>query len=445
LNAGDPDLSSQDNTLGLTDAPNEFILLAVWKNGSRTDKQNAPDELAFIVHELSGEEVYIQDIKLGIPEPITCSNWTLDSSVISGDSIIAVDNNTNETQYIAFEETHYLLRTYFDINESIFPILGSCNTTYDFGEGYTSSNVYSPTIAGDLNVNIKVQDCFGNEEICSKNVSVYYDIQTCFNTTPDVITNGTELSVQSCISGNTEQIIDVHYDINGDILNGENVTYNINEFGDVTITQYVTYYNGYQNVTEELTRTLNMENIPPEIDLEVISEPQENDTIKEYEFAHNGTDIDGYIEKVKWEIWRNNPDSEGNDNWSLYYTTTPITDLSNFTYDYTDIIGELKLVATVYDNEGASASQEYLIDNECETDVILCFENVDWTKRRKQINFDLNINKIEFQQRVIKIPWGINTIKQDFTVDIHRKDFQLVVNKINWKYKVYDVGTAGYL
>jgi len=436
INIGDPDLSGQENTLGITDSLGEYALIAVWTGSD--DRMTPASEFAFIFHELEGNEVYVQDIQLGFPDIIGCSNWSINEYVNTGETVIANNNNTNEFTYEALGTTHYLYKRYF--NEDIFSYMGTCSVEYDFGDGYSISNVYTPGTGGTFTTYIKVNDCFGNSVECHKDTKVYYDITPCFDITPTNIHLGSEVSINECITGTPgaiDQISKIEYIYSDNYDNGV-----IIGSGPLTITQKVTFWNGYEDKTKEITKTYELENIPPEIDLETI--PSE-ETEQEYTFKHNGTDVDGYIERVKWEIWRNNPDSDGNDNWSLYYSTGELTDLSDWTFDFSDIIGELKVTATVYDNNSASASQEYLIDNACDTAPILCFDNIDWNKKVNTIDFSLNRTSNIWTVQTIKIPWKVNTIKIPWDLNIVKKDFSPIIKKIDFKYKLTDIGRPGIL
>jgi len=443
-NLGDPDISGQDNTLGVTDSLNEFVVIAVWINGSRDDISNIPGEFAYIIKELEGDELYIQDIKLGIPGAITCSNWTITDSVIVGESIIAQSSNTNETTYEAFSTTHFLYREYKNqiFSETIFPFMGPGLVEYDFGNGYDQSNVFISITGGDLEVNIQVQDYFGNSNICTKTVKIYYDIQLCFNSSPSNLHAGENLVITSCISGSTDKITSISYNISGTNLNGTNVQKVIDSFGLVPVTQYVTFFNGYENISRELSRNIVMENIPPIVDLEVISSPEDNNVPQTFEFAHNGTDIDGYIEYVEWEVWRNNPDSFGHENWSLYYTTGKLNSLDNWFYNFDNIIGDLKVASIVYDNLNASARDEYHINIECiggGSASFTFFSNFDWSKKVKIINF--NIKKVEkdFSLDIIKDTFKQNIVRIDWTNKPKKLLWKKRTKKMTFRYSLLDV------
>jgi DNA/RNA-binding domain of Phe-tRNA-synthetase-like protein len=437
-NLGDPDISSQENTLGLADANGEFAVIAVWLDGSRTDINAVPTEFAFIVHELNGSEVYVQDIKLNKPNPIDCSNWEVPEQIIQGENIIALNHNTNEMTYEAKNITHYLYKKSISANnEIIFPFMGTCNAEYNFNnEGYTQSNVYIPQTGGDTSIDIKVQDCFGTEVICSKITKVFYKVIPCFNHSPEHITKGTTIQIVSCASGHTDKITEIKYDISSEILLGEDVSKVITELGVIPVTQFITYYNAYENIKVELHKDIQMENIPPELALTVIAEPQNDIDKKEYTFAHLGTDEDGYIAEVKWEIFRNNPDINGNENYSLYYSTGNITDLSDWTYDISDIVGDLKIRATVYDNMGASAFQDFEIANDC-SDIGLHFDNIDWNKSIKTIVFSQKVSKQLWETKVKKIQWDMKSKMVQWDSKPKKRVFNKSVISRQFKYKIY--------
>jgi len=340
--------------------------------------------------------------------------------------------------YEAKSITHYLYKkSEIANNEIIFPFMGTCNAEYNFNnEGYTQSNVYNPSSGGDTTVDIKVNDCFGTEKICSKITKVFYSVQNCFNHSPEHIVKGTEVTITSCAFGHTDKIVETKYDISSEILIGENVSKTADTLGAIPVTQYITYFNAYENIIIELHKDIQMENIPPELELTTISEPQNDIAKREYTFAHFGTDEDGYIEKVKWEIFRNNPDINGNENYSLYYSTGELLDLSNWTYDISDIIGDLRVRATVYDNMGATAFQDFDIANDC-SDIALNFDNIDWNKSIRTIVFNQKISKLTWETKVKKIQWEMKSKVIQWVNKPIKKTFKTSVISRQWKYKIY--------
>lgn len=437
-NAGNPDISGQANTLGLADSNDEFIIIAAWKDGDRTI-DNIPTEFAYIIHEHSGQELYIQNIKLGSPMSIDCNNWEVQESIIQGDPIIAQNHNTNDTTYIAENITHYLYNKYTNdgFAEIIFPFIGPKLVQFNFNnEGYTTGNVYTPIQGGDCSVDIKLEDYFNNIVQCHKDVKVYYEVQCGFNDGVGNYKVGDNIYITNAATGHTNKIVNVSYNINDEIIELENTHTVLNVYGDINITQYITYFNAYENIEIECNRLIPMENIPPELNLEVVKEPANELSRKDYEFSHNGTDIDGFIEKVEWQIYRNNPDINGNENWNLYYTTGPITDLSDWFYNIDDIIGDLKVRAIVYDNLGAQAQEDYLIENDC-SDVMMSFDNIDWTKNIRIIDFNNNIIKNDWTQEIKRIQWDMKTVPIIWDNTPKKIQWIQVSNSIIFTYKIH--------
>jgi len=438
-NLGDPDISGQENTLGLADANKEFVIISVWKDGSREDLTNVPTEYAYIIQELNGSELYIQDIKLGVNPAILCANWTVPNSIIQGANIIGVNNNTNEITYEAYSETHYLFKkySYNNFNEIIFPFLGPKTVQYNFNsEGFSDSNVYTPGVGGDTNVKIKVTDYFDNEATCEKIVKVYYSVQPGFLDLDGSYVTNEDIIINTNPSGHVDKIISTSYLFYSETINLPNFTRKLTQFGSIPITQYIVYFNAYENITIELHRDISMQNIPPELNLVPVKEPLNDMAAREYTFAHNGTDIDGTIEKVEWQIYRNNPDINGNENWNLYYTTTPITDLSDWNYNIDGIIGDLRVRAIVYDNLGATAFQEYDIANDC-SDIAISFDNIDWTKKIQTIDFSVTTTKKLWETKTQKIVWDMKPVRVLWENKPKKVIFNLNTNKIDWKYKIY--------
>lgn len=435
-NLGNPDISGQENTLGLTDSNGEYAVIVVWKDGSRDDVNNIPTEFTYIVQELRGEEVYIQNIKLGLPQAITCSDWTLTDSANVGETVIAQSNNTNEYTYTEYTKLHHVEKN-FKINgfsEEVFPYLGASDVQYSFNNlPFSVSNVYTPTVGGDLYVEVRVTDYLGNSSICNKTASIFYLVNSCFDT--NTIRTGETLLVTSCAYGDVAQITSIYYIINGETLNGSDVQKIINIFGSIDVTQYISYFNGYTTVNLELNKLVPMINIAPVIDLQVEQTPINLDVAQIYEFSHNGTDVDGYVEFVQWEIWRNNPNSSGIENWSLFYTTGKVANLSNLIYDFTPIQGELKLVSTIYDNLGATDSAEYYIDMGCPPSTFTYFNNFDWSKKVTKINFDLVIIDASFNQKIEEYKWYTKDVVIDWTTKQNDVGFDEKIRKIYFDFK----------
>ena len=327
--------------------------------------------------------------------------------------------------------------------------MGACSQEFDFGEGFSSSNVYTPTTGGDLQVYIRISDCFGNTVECNKTVKVFYNVEPCFEYSPSNITTGDEIFLTSCASGNLEQLRETRYVINGEEVLGSNVSKIIEQYGNIEVQQCIVYFNGYSDQEKCISKTIGMDNIPPEINLIVSEDPDNNPKTLDYNFAHNGTDTDGTIEQVKWEIWRNNPDADGNDHWNLYYTTGPISDLSNWQYDFTDLLGEFKVRATIYDNLGATATQEYLLDNigcpVVDPADILCFENLDWNKKINVIDFSLTKYNINWGVQIVSIPWETKVVKIPWDMNPKKLIFDPTIKKILFTYKLTDIGRLGSL
>jgi len=437
-NIGDPDLSGQDNSLQIANTSGEFAIIAVWKDGERDSTDNIPSEFAYIFHELNGDDVYLQDITLKSPNSIGCSNWEVQESIIQGEPIIALNHNTNEMTYTENDFLHFLYKEYKNegFREIIFPFMGTKIAEYSFNnEEYSTGNVYIPEEAGDCNIKIRVQDYFNNTADCEKITKVYYLVQCCFNVIPGVPKITDKINISNCSTGHVTQIQETKYSLFQEEHIG-NFDFDIPVFGEFNINQIITYFNGYENVQIECNKLIQMENIPPELNLETIKEPQNELAKKDYTFAHNGTDIDGYIEKVEWQIYRNNPDIEGNENWNLYFSTGPITDLSDWSYNIDDIIGDLRVRAIVYDNLGASAFQEFDIANDC-SDIMISFDNIDWTKKIKTIDFSTNIIKTVWKQEVKKIQWEMKTKNIQWENVPKKIQWKQEVKGINFKYKVY--------
>ena len=420
-NIGDPDLSSQDNVLDISNGAGEFALIAVWTNDTRL---GTPSEFAFIVQELSGKNVYIQDIQLRPITPITCDSWTLTPRINLDETLFATSSNTNALTYEAKGITHYQYRDYF--NEQIFNGVGPSLVEYDFGLGYsgTASNV--PTTVGDHLVKIRVTDYYGNISECQKTSKVFYLVENCFNTAPTPIRTGDTLTVTPCLTGHTDQIITVTYDV-----------YNVNEytgldfftkdivtFGNIPIKQYVTYFDGYNNVTIQLEKIISMDNIPPVSDIQFVM------TDDVYTFSHNGTDVDGTIEQVKWDIYRNNPDSNGAANWSLYSTTGITNDLTDFTFNFTDLSGEFRIEAVVYDNLGASGTSNYIFEMECAAGIIIPCEvvGIDWAKKVTKLRFKVTRYSLKFKLVQNKLKFGININRIKFK--LHKRILYKIVIRI---------------
>jgi len=434
-NLGDASISSQDNTLGLTNASGEFILIAVWLDGDRTSTDNIPSEFAYIVQELKGEDVYVQDIKLNKPNSIECSDWTLTEKVNSGENIIALNNNTNEMSYTEFDIEHFLYQKYN--NEIVFAFMGTNTVEYNFNdEGFISGNVYTTTNAGDITAQIKVMDYFGNEAICEKTASIYYVVETGFLDSTAPYSVGDEITIKSNPSGNIDQIINIEFLFYNETITAEEFTRLLETYGEIPVTQYITYFDGYQNITIEEQKTLAMDNIPPEMELKTLKEPDGTVENSEYIFVHNGKDTDGTIEKVEWQIWRNNPDINGNENWSLYYTTGPIPDLSDWTFDVKDLIGELKVRAIVYDNLGASVHEDFLIDASCDN-LLISFDNIDWNKKINIIDFTLNIEKRTWENKIHKMVWDMTPKRMQWKNKPITVFWKTNVISREWKYKIY--------
>ena len=434
-NLGDPDLSSQDNTLGLGNGAGEFVVIAVWADGNRNgnDGSDTPSEFAYIVHELSGENVYVQDIKLGKPAPIKCNDWTVTPEIIQGQNIVALNNNTNESKYTEFEKEHFLYRLF--MNEVVFGFMGATDVLFDFGKGYSHGNVYTPETGGDITVHINVKDAYDTSVFCEKTVKVFYDVQPGFTDDPGNYVLNDDITINGNPTGHISKIKETKYVFYDDTIIGD-FTRTLTSVGTIPVTQYITFFNAYEDVTVSLHRDIAMQNIPPEINLQAVKEPGNDMAKKDYTFAHNGTDIDGFIAKVQWEIYRNNPDVHGNENWSLYYTTGPIADLSDWEYNIDDIVGDLKIKATVYDNMGATASQEFAIENDC-SDIQVSFANIDWTKKIKTIDFGLTVTKKTFTQNTKRIAWDMKPKKVQWDMKPIKKEFKINVNKIDWKYKIF--------
>lgn len=420
FNTIDDMLSGQENNLKLTDSEGEFIIIAAWDLTTPT-KEEQPAEFSFIMHELKGDEIYVQDIHLGIPDPITCENWDITESIFVNETIIVTNNNTNEKTFYK-DGTNYLYKKIH--NETIFPFMGASIVEYDFGEGYSLSNIYSRDTGGELIVKIRVQDNFGTKVSCTKRVKIYYDIEPCFNYYPESIKIGDILAVSDCTSGNIDQIKNISYKVEDEVFEESFIR---NKFTDsVEVTQLVTFWNGFTNAVKFIKRNISMDNTPPKLNLEVErTGPREH----EYIFAHNGTDVDGQVIRVKWEVYRDSPDINGNSQWNLYYSTGELNDLSDWEFDFTDIIGMLKLKATVYDTSDGLASQEYIIDNTCEEPTYY-FDNIDWDKKIIEIAFDANkISKI-WETKTNKIQWSYNTIKKVWKLNTNKVRFKEKINKI---------------
>ena len=442
INIGDPDLSGVDNLLAINNTAGEYVVIAVWDTGTRTDITSIPNEFAFIVHELSGLDVYVQNIQLNKPNSITCSNWSITTPILFNENIIATNNNTNQLTYIEYSKDHFLYQYYtvLNVNELIFPYIGPFSVTYDFGSGYTTSNVLSvvsPLTAGDVIVNIKVQDYFNNQAICTQTAQVFYNIYPDFTWSPLNPTTGTEIFIKDNTTGDVSNIVNIYYTIDGVTYNGSEFYYTPTVYGDIIITQSVVYFDGYFQVTKEITKTITMDNILPEftfVELYLDSQPTKNI----YDFIGTASDIDGTINEIQWEIYRNNPDSNGIANWNLYYSTGFSTNLNNFDwqFDFTDIIGEVKIVGTVKDNLGAIVSYEIILNNPCKSE-ILSFSNVDWNKTIIKSEWSTLENKIIFEIKRIPIIWDTLVQNRDFTQIIVPKPWVTTVKKTLFKYKIF--------
>lgn len=428
INVGDPDLSSQDNYLLISNKGNEFVLIAVWTKDSES-RNNYAQECAFIVYELNNEVVYLQDIQLNRMSSLACDNWTVPESVSNNEPIIVLNNNTNEFTYEAFDITHYVQKMYN--NEIVFDYLGPRTIEYSFGHGFTHSNIYYPTSSTDLEVQVRLTDAKGQSITCSKIVKVYYTLTSDFTWTPSLIYTGDNIYINSIVNSD---YIDIRFDVDGQELTGADVVYTTSILKDITVTQYTTYFNGFNNVTLELTKIISMQSLGPIINLKCFLLDEDQLT---YRFSHNGYDIDGYIKYVKWDIYRNNRDSLGASNWSLYYSTSRTANINDWIFSFIDILGELKVVCTIYDNFELSASQECLIDNICDNEPeIIFYNNIDWTKNIKMIEFPIIEIQSTWMEKRIEHNWVEKIERIEWDMKPQNIKFSLDTKQINFSYKL---------
>ena len=67
------------------------------------------------------------------------------------------------------------------------------------------------------------------------------------------------------------------------------------------------------------------------------------------------------------------------------------------------------------------------------------FDNVDWTKKVKKIEFTPKTNKLSWSMKPVKIVWTNEIQKKTWDMNPVKMQFDLKPKKIEFKYKIYDV------
>ena len=458
LNLGDGSWLTQEPEIKINNEPTEYVLVSAWTtdNSERTGNH---DEFAFYVFELDGSDTYINDIYLKPQESLDCSDWILPSPIISGNVLEPINNNTNEYTYTVDDKLYFHNRDYWD--ELIFDSLGTIKLEYNFDGSWTEDTTYITSDAGDLDVSIRVTDSYDNVSECTKTTKIYYDVTLCFNLSETEIYTDTDIHINSCITGNTDQINNILYDINQND-NTDNIdtnstdpdvsiTYTINEFGDIEITQTVEYFDGYDDVSKTYTQIFEMENIPPELILSVYKledenlidiTSEDNKTYPQQEliFKPIATDTDGTVEYIEYNVYKKTTDIYGIDTWILVFSSGKIDKNSDEFLEYTklfdnELTGDLKLEVIAYDNLDATAIETYEFTILCAVETICTAVDIDWKSNKvNQLKFKTNINSLKFKINKKLLKFRINKEVLKFKINSNQLNFN--INKILIKFKL---------
>ena len=428
INLGDDTFATVSNLVN-TNGSNGKVLINAWVHNQ--DRNGYLDKLGSSYIIMKNLNVYVNDIQIKPIEAIECSYWHIDDSGYHNETITAESFNTNEHIYIYDNRKHYQYQ--YLSNELIFDSLGPKVIEYNWGDGWTTNNTHVLDSVGLLTVEHKVSSFYDVSNICTQTVSIFNRIDGFLEWTPIKPKVGETVIFTPTFLYDIDSIYKVEYVINNVHYIIEDIT---NSFSYINTTllpdniSFIIYYNdGFTNQEFQLDYIITKTNIPPEINLEVIKPTIDS----RYIFKHNGTDIDGYIEKVQWVLERNNPDRFHQDNWSIFLDTGIITNLDDYSYDFSQLTGEFRLKAIVYDDWGASAEETYIISIDCSTGIDLA--NVDWTKNVHKTIFQIKSKQLLFSSSKNKKLWKYNKSIIKWKVENISIDFETKVKPIEWIYK----------
>jgi len=384
-NAGDNDSLTQDGTLNAGDV----IILTFWQgDGSGGATSESRDGIfdRFAVHAITydgSESTYTIDVQLQ-PKVKPTIKWNIPSEGTINRDITADNDSYDWMTWDYNDHSFFHRKTYYGV--TIFDSVGNLTTEYDWNDdndnvdGYESNNVHQYTAIGDYSPTIHVTNAWNLDDTNSKNIRIKYNVPIGDITfDPDGVTtliHTTETdTITAGITDEDNRITNIeHHWIVRDrddnsLISDDTVDTNttLDYSYDKTIevlqlhygTQVISWNDGFDDQQFTYSKELHITNWLPLVNfsLSVISDK----TIK---FIPNCSDIDGTIEKYRWELYVLVPFSDGE--FTLAKTILDV-DGDEQTIDF-DSEGHYRMVLTATDDYGESASFEKEFDITCSGD-----------------------------------------------------------------------------
>lgn len=311
---------------------------------------------------LDGREVYNLGVIQLIPsQPPTC-DFTINDVRTINNEIIATSNATDLYQWNYLGLTHY--HKDFWYGTDIFSnVVGIASVEYSWFGMYQNLDRYTYTSIGDYTIWHKPTNKSRLFVECKIDVRIKYNSPICgFTQTPIYPLLNEDVTIASNLQDPDNRITQIVHSFDGSTLD-TNLDFNYSYikqlpvFKNYLASQAISWNDGFENLIHTCNKNVSMQPQPPITEL--ICNKLSN---TQMELIHNSQDVDGTIEKLKWQIYLKSP---FDDTFFLVYEEIDLT-LANQIFEVNQS-GLYRIVLTVTDSQNLTASAEYECEMECKS------------------------------------------------------------------------------
>lgn len=452
-NIGDPDISSQDNTLGVQNVSTEHVLLKCW-----TGNESAPDTFSFYTFPLSGGNVYINNLKVCESVAPSCV-FSVPFEVVHGDNITINSFASADSTFLWDSKTFYQTKTHFA--HDIFSNVGI--TTYENdlsqGDGFVLGSVSSIGVISSVGTHTiyhRATNSYGLSSTCQREINIVNYVFPFFVLSPTSPFINEAMAITPDITGDTNTITNVYYRIynvddmqeyveittlDDGITDIDGSNYNTpltHVFTDAQklnwiMFQYVTYdtLDNGNIVTTSYNRSISLQTLAPTLDLTALEIDAETRT---WSFFDGALAVDAPLSTIRWELFNAIDDTDGVDVMDvLIFDSGAIPYSENLENLSIPNSGDILIRVTVEDTAGASVIDTITISMYCGTTIQVCDAvGIDWSYTVEDLLFAVSTQRLEIDITSEDLIFDISDSIINFDISIEELRFDLEIVELKF-------------